>query len=102
MTCFGIKVRHNAECIGIPHPKLPRKRKVPKKIEVRNGEGDMVNNVKTHYCRIYYEGIDLLTSGIRSRFDQPGYRIYSKLEAVLVKTANNEDCAAVVFVITDF
>ena len=36
----------------------------------------------------------LLTTGIKDCFDQPGYAIYRKLETLLLKTANKEDCSA--------
>ena len=40
---------------------------------------------------MYFEAIDLVTSGIKNRFDQPGYAIYQNLEALLLKEANKED-----------
>lgn len=37
-----------------------------------------------------YEALDLVISGIKERFDQPGYKLYSNLEALLVKAAKKE------------
>ena len=38
----------------------------------------------------YYEVLDLIVSGIKTRFDQPEYKLYSNLEALLVKLAKKE------------
>ena len=35
--------------------------------------------------------MDLLINGIKDRFHQPGYQTYSKLEALLLKSANKQD-----------
>ena len=38
----------------------------------------------------YYEALDLIVSCIKARYDQPGYKLYSNLEALLVKAAKKE------------
>ena len=45
------------------------------------------------YRAIYYNAIDHITTGIRSRFDQPGYQMYANIENVLIKccTGNSFD-----------
>ena len=42
------------------------------------------------YKRIYYEALDLIVCGIKQCFDQPGYKLYSNLEALLVRAAKKE------------
>lgn len=44
-----------------------------------------------YYRTQYFEAIDLGTAGIKNRFDQPGYTIYSHIEELLVKAANQKD-----------
>ena len=46
--------------------------------------------------------MDLVINGIKSRFDQPVYRIYSKLEDLLVKAANKDDFEEELAFICDF
>ena len=77
--------------VGADGPTLPRKRKAPKRYEIGEGEGYHSPTVSEHYHRLYFEAIDLVTAGIKNRFDQPGYAIYQNLEALLLKAANKED-----------
>ena len=46
--------------------------------------------------------LDLVISGIKARFDQPGYKTYVKLESLLVKAANKEDFEGELKFVTDF
>ena len=39
--------------------------------------------VEEYYRPIYFEAIDLITSRIADRFDQPGYKTYRKVQALL-------------------
>ena len=55
-----------------------------------------------HYRRIYYEVIDLITTCINNRFDQPGYRIYCNIQNLLLKAANGDDYNAELKFVTDF
>ena len=40
---------------------------------------------------IYVESLDLITNCIESRFEQPGYKVYSQLEELLIKSAKGSD-----------
>ena len=42
-------------------------------------------NYKTIDRCIYFEALELLVNGLKSRFDQPGYKIYTNLENLLFK-----------------
>ena len=48
-------------------------------------------SVEGHFRRIYYEALDLLITCIKSRFDQPGYRIYRNLQELLLSAFNNQN-----------
>ena len=72
-------------------PVLPRNRKAPSQLEVGSGDGFHSTTVEERYCRQYFEALDLAISGIRKRFDQPGYAVYKSLEGLLV-TAANQQC----------
>ena len=54
-------------------PILPRKRRVPSRYEVGEGEGHHSLTIKDHYRRCYFESLDLVVSSIQERFDQRGY-----------------------------
>ena len=44
-----------------------------------------------HFQKHYFEILDNAINGIKSRFDQPGYAQYSKVESVLLKAMKVED-----------
>ena len=72
-------------------PSLPRKRKAPKHFEVGDGDRNHSPTVMEYYRRQYFEALDLATSSIHDRFDQPGYAVYKNLEALLFKAANKRN-----------
>ena len=39
---------------------------------------------------IYFEALDLITSCIKDRFNQPGYKAYGKVQALLLKAATSK------------
>jgi len=64
---------------------LPRGRKCPRRYEDGASEGEFPKSVEDLYRCMYFEVLDLVVCGIKGRFDQPGYKVYSNLEEVLVK-----------------
>ena len=54
------------------------------------------------YCRIFFEALDLMICGIQTRFDQPGYQVYCKLENLLLKAANKENFDEELQFVTEF
>ena len=69
---------------------LPRQRKRPRWYEDRASEGEFPESVESLYRHTYYEDFDLIVSCIKARFDQPRNKLYSNLEALLVKAAKKE------------
>ena len=88
---FWKKVIGLAKELDVDGPVLPRQRKRPRRYEASTSEGSFPQTVQDLYRITYFEAFDLLISGIKSCFDQPGYRMYSKLEDLLVKEANKEE-----------
>ena len=39
---------------------------------------------------VYYEALDLATTSITERFDQPGYKVYQNLETLVLKVCRGE------------
>ena len=79
-----------AEHLNVGEPVLPRKRKVPRCTEIGEGTGDFHTTVH-HYRVIYFEAMDLIIQCIDDRFDQPGYKMYSGLETLLLKGSKQLD-----------
>ena len=90
-----------ASDLEVSDPVLPRQRKRPKRYE-DGGEGYSPENVEDFYRPIFFKAVDLVIGGIRARFDQPGYKLYSKLEEVLVKAANKENFDAELKFVIEF
>ena len=76
---------------GVEQPSLPRKRKVPRRIDDGNGGDYFSETVEEHYVLQYFEAIDLAVSSIKDRFDQPGYAVYRNLEELLLRGAAGSD-----------
>ena len=69
-------------------PKLPRSRKVPRRIDHGTSEGHRHLSPKDMYRQTYYEAIDVVAEKVKRRFDQPDIRIIRDIENVLLKCAN--------------
>ena len=73
--------------VGVEQPSLPRKRKVPRRIDDSGGGEFYSETVEEHYRLQYFEAVDLAVASIKDRFDQPGYAVYRNLEELLLKGA---------------
>ena len=54
------------------------------------------------YRRTYFEALDLIVCSIKECFDQPGYKVYSNLECVLVKAVKKDNYDEELKYIVDF
>ena len=70
---------------------LPRHRKVPTNLEVGTSPPIYPDSPKDHYKQIYFEALDMLTTCIHDRFQQPGYLMCGTLESLILKAANGND-----------
>ena len=75
-----------AEVLEITQPSLPRKRKRSAKLLNENEASlyDEVSDLKTYYRRIYFDAIDTVTSCIKTRLSQPGYRTIRNIEQLIL------------------
>ena len=100
---FWEKTTREADRLKVNEPGLPRRRKTPRRFESGSTDGYRFPDTPVdHYRQIYYEAIDLITTCINNRFDQPGYKIYRNIEDLLLKTANAEDYEAELKFVTQF
>ena len=89
---FWEKITREADQQQVNEPSLPRRRKTPRRFESGNTDGySFASTPVDHYRWVYYEAIDLITTCINNRFDQPGYKIYRNIEDLLLKAANTEN-----------
>ena len=65
-------------------PILPRKTRVPGRIEIGTGEPTYPVTAQDYYRRIYLEAIDLMMNAIDQRFNQPSFDTYAKMESLLI------------------
>ena len=73
---------------------LPRQRKIPKRYDDGLAEAEFHTDPKSYYRQHYYEAVDLAINCIQTRFQQPGYQIYSNLEQLLLKASQGQDYKA--------
>ena len=90
---FWKTITRKANTLDLPEPQLPLRRKMPKKYETGSAEPEYPTYA--YYRAIYYEALDLIINCTKSRFDQPGYRVYRQLQDLLMKAANQEDYQSV-------
>ena len=59
-------------------------------------------DIESKYHQSYFEALDLITQGIESRFDQEGYKVYCRLENLLLRAIKKEDLSAELDFVTKF
>ena len=74
-------------------PKLPRKRRIPARLEVGAGAPSYPQTAKDHFVRAYYEAIDLIVRAIYKRVNQESFRSEAQMKTLLLKAAiaNGDD-----------
>ena len=73
-------------------PQLPCCTKRPRRYEEGEAESEFHDEPKAYFRQHYYfEALDLAVNCIRDRFDQPGYKVYSNLEQLLLKAIKEKD-----------
>jgi len=75
------------EEFAVDEPTMPRKRRIPARYEDGAAPSEFPSCPKAHYRQIYYQTLDLITSFILQRFDQPGYRTYCVLQDLILNAA---------------
>lgn len=88
---FWANVLLQQDQMGINDPALPRKRKVPARLEVGTSESHYPLTPKDLYRQEYFQCLDLIGSYIKDRFNQPGYNTLKQVENLVIKSARKED-----------
>ena len=71
--------------VNVSTPTLPRRKRPPRRFEIGEAAPEHPDTVQDHYRRIYFEVLDVLTAAIEGRFQQKGFQMLQKLEAILVE-----------------
>ena len=81
-----------AASLEVHDPILPRKRKTPNRLTDVASEGTeyFPNTPKELYRQLYFEALDSATCCIVDRMEQPGYKVYSMLEQLLLKSCTGD------------
>ena len=91
---FWKDVENKAAILDVDPPRLPRKKRVPARIEECLGGSatpEFDDDVVSHNRKIYYEALDCIINAIEDRFDQEDFKTYIKLENLLLKAAKGSD-----------
>ena len=81
---------------------MSRKRKVPSRYEDGIAEAEYCSIQKSYYRQVNYETIDLISSFILQRFDQPGLKTYQVLQDLLLNAAKEVPHDEELKVVTNF
>ena len=81
------KVSHPVEKVEVSESALPCWKKVPKRLDDGTAAHEYPATAEDHCRQIYYEALDLIISCITDIFDQPGYRIYNKVQDLILTAA---------------
>ena len=99
---FWSKVTKKATQLNIDEPALPRKRKRTVRYESGNAAPEIHTSIEGYYRQAYFEVLDVICSTIEDRFRQPGYRLYSNLEQLLLKAVCKESYSSEFDFVTKF
>jgi hypothetical protein len=87
---FWLKVTKRAESLEL-EPQLPRRTKRPRRYDDGLAESEFHDDPMAYFRQHYFEALDLAVNCIKDRFDQPGYKVYSNLEQLLLKVIEGAD-----------
>ena len=99
---FWKKVENHSLSLDVDEPKLPRKRKAPRRYEEGAAEPGFHDDCKQYFRINYFEALDLIISSVKETFDQPGYVIYKNLQDLLLKAIRKEDYEDCFTAVTSF
>ena len=99
---FCQRILLDQQCYKVNPPTLPRKRRAPRRFEIGSSDGDHHSSPQDFFRMVYYEALDLATTSITERFDQPGYKVYQNLETLVLKVCKGEEYDKYVDFICEF
>ena len=95
-TSFYEMVKIRADQLSPEEPSLPKKRKVPKRVNFLHGYEESSSyhqeNCNDFYRAQYFAAIDNVTETFKNRFDQPDYQMYNPHRANSLKRSCRIRC----------
>ena len=64
---------------------------MPRRFAVGDAEPEYPDTPYDYFKPIYYEALDRIINCIKSRFNQPGYKLYCQLQQLLFRSAKGDD-----------
>lgn len=99
---FFDRVTSSAAELDIDEPCLPRQRKTPRRLNPGTGPAEFPRSVEDSYRPIYFEVLDFITTCVKDRFNQPGYKVNQKLEVVLLHAESGKPYESKMKFLLDF
>ena len=101
-STFWRSVTAKADRLDVSDPCLPHKRKRPARYEYGEAAPEFSETPEHHYTvTAYNQAIDVIVTCLEDRFDQQGYRVYSRLEQLLLKACKGESYTEELGIITE-
>lgn len=70
--------------LSIEGPKLPRQRRIPKRLQSGNVENHIFENPVQYYRKMYFQIFDQVVQSLNSRFDTDSSRFFKSLESFAI------------------
>ena len=80
---FWAKIETARKQFDVKEPILPRRRKIPKRLDDYKAIAELPDSVIDWYRLQYNAVLELAVSSIKSRFDHKGYQTFSHIEQLL-------------------
>ncbi|XP_052268596.1 uncharacterized protein LOC127869976 [Dreissena polymorpha] len=99
---FWVDVNSKLDDVDVGEPVVPRRRKVPKRYDVRTGAHEYPATARDRYRQVYFEAFDWVIACIKDRFAEPGFKTYRSLQDLLVCCARGGNYATNLRSVLDF
>lgn len=88
---FWKEVTDKAIKLDVGEPTLPRRRKLPPRLDESNSTTFHDSTPENMYKRYYFELIDTVVGEIERRLDSPSFTLYAKMELLLKSAAEGKE-----------
>ena len=97
-TLYDLRLKETERIQSINPTSLKRKRKYPNYSILQyvegwqsKGQSHLPDSPRDHYRQENYNVIEVLTSSLRDRFDQPSFLVFQNLESLMIKAIKDEN-----------
>ena len=87
---FFSSVKQLGHDLGLNEPTVPQKRKAPTGFDEISGNSYHPDSAVDHCRMVYFNAVDTIRNGIKSRFNQEDLAVYTTLKLLLVKSLNRQ------------